>query len=253
MLAGIWFPFAFFPAVLFLSATVQSLRAGMKTDSSKLSKRLTRMLGFLLGFAFSPVLGVCCSLVALIIAFKSKTDAKMTISLPSFSKLQLVMILHQAHYFVYCYVVLIGVYQYGGAVLAAVLFFAGWLAYVFAPFLYRQFIDYRHIFLIGHSLLATLLIAMFAASSTYLKILLWLLTGLGGTTEFCIAKLERERGEYNEANHNSAESFGHVLGTAVSATAVTLTANLNLPVLLSACFASAVIAFMLSLKRSEPV
>jgi len=250
MVLGLWFPICFVLAVPFLSAAVQSVRAGMKTGSSKMRKRLWRILGFLLGFGITPVLGAVCATVTLFCAVRNKRPDETAICLPRFGKLQFIMLFHQMHYFVYCYAVLVIAYQYGGAFLAAGMFFLGWLTYVFAPLLYKSGKDYRKIFLFGHLLLTAILLSLFFIPSLAVKALLWLLTGFGGTTEFCIGNLEKQRGKYSESNHNCAENFGHILGVAVCLVCFVLTGNLFLTVLLSACFAVTAIIAMQSLNTS---
>jgi len=251
MLTGMFVPVCGLAAVPFLSAAVQSVRAGMKTESGKTRKRVFRILGFLLGFSFQPVFGTACAALTLCGALRDDIHGKTAIALPKFGKLQAIMVLHQMHYFVYCYAVMITAYQFGGALLAAGLFFAGWLAYVFVPRLYKNFGNYRRIFLFGHSLLFTLLLTMFFAPSLPVKAFLWLLTGFGGTTEFCIKKLETQYDCYNELNHNCAENFGHILGVIACLPVFMLSGGPDLPILLSALFAVCAAAVMMSLKNEE--
>lgn len=244
----IYFPFLGLTAVPFLSLALQSVRSDMKTESSKMLKRSFRTLGFLLGFGFNALLGFLCAVVVLVVLIHIKEKSLNKVFLPKFRKLQAIMILHQMHYFVYCYSAMIIAYKLGGALLAAGIFFAGWLTYIFAPFLYRKGKDYRKMFLFGHSLLTLLLLSMFFAPTILSRAIFWLLTGIGGTTEFCIGKLEHELGHYSEINHNCSENFGHILGVTTCFLSFVLFSNINLSILLAAGFALTALILMSTLK-----
>ena len=234
-------------AVPFLSAALQSVRAGMKSEAGKIRKRVLRMAGFLLGFCFTPAAGAVCAAIVACCIRRSEAFGRTEAKLPAFGALQAVMIFHQMHYFSYCYAVMILAFHFGGAALAAGLFFAGWLTYVFAPFLYKNGKNNVRMFLFGHTLLTALLLALYLAPSPPAKAVLWLLTGLGGTTEFCIGRLERQEGAFSKLNHDCAENFGHILGVAVCLAVYALTGDLYLTVLPAAAFALCAMALILTL------
>jgi hypothetical protein len=249
MIVGVFYPLAIILAVPLLSAALQSIRAEMKAISKKMPKRILRTVGFMLGFSFLPILGTICSGIVMLCIIKAKIRSKTEINFPKFGTLHAVMILHQMHYFVYCYAVMIIAYQYGGALLATGLFFAGWITYVLAPLLYKSREDYKRMFFFGHSLLVAILLSMFLIQSLPLLALLWLLTGFGGTTEFCIGRFAKQHGNFNEDWHNCAENFGHVIGTAVCLAAFLITRNLYLSPLYAAIFAGAAIALMAFVRK----
>lgn len=83
-----------------------------------------------------------------------------------------------------------------------------------------------------------------------IKIICWLLTGIGGTTEFCIGELETKAGQ-NAANHNCAENYGHIGGVLVAIFIVIITENLLSTVLIAGIFAS--IALILMFAKKEDI
>ena len=251
MVIGVFFPIAVIFAIPCMSASLQSIRGEFKKHSPKMQKRIFRTIGFLLGFIFTPVIGIISATIIVIYSLISNAySSKTIVTLPKFNKLHLVMIFHQMHYFVYCYIVMIVAYQYGGALFAAGLFFAGWITYVIAPILYRNSDNYKKIFLFGHLLLVVLLVSMFFIQSLPAMAFLWIMTGFGGTTEFCIGRLAKKYDLFNEVNHNCAENYGHILGVLVCLFAFVLTNSLYLPLLLSAMFAScAMVTMILFLKK----
>jgi len=235
--------------VPFFSLVVQPIRASFKTDAGKMLKRTCRIAGFLLGFLFNPVVGLICAIVSLIAATHITSIGGTSFKLPRLNRLQWIMVVLQMHYFVYCYAVMIIAYQYGGALLAAGLFFAGWVTYVYAPLLYRKQRNHRRLFYYGHWVLLATMLGMFFIPSLAAKAILWILTGFGGATEYCIGALQKERGEYDEYAHCCAENIGHILGVLVYAVAFLLTGNLYITALLSAGF---VATAMLIMKKVSP-
>ena len=253
ILGSLYFPLLGIIATPFLLGALQSVRSGMKTDSGKMRKRSFRMLGFLLGFLFNVYLGLLCAAITLAAVILASQSSENNINIPRFKKLQVVMMLHQTHYFVYCYAVMLIAYQQGGALVAAGLFFAGWLTYVFAPLAWKKGKNYRKMFLLGHSVLTIILLSIFFVPSLYAKVASWLLTGLGGTTEYCIGQLEKQTGNYHELNHNCAENFGHILGVVICLGACLVTADLYISVLLAAIFALCAIMLMATVKNKGEV
>jgi hypothetical protein len=201
------------------------------------------MFGFILGFLFVPLLGSLGS-IAIIWGLVTGTTQSAGIAKLHFGKFQFVMLFHQIHYFVYCYAVLITVYQVGGSIVAIVIFSLGWITYILGAKLYR---GTNHIvsFVIGHSSLIVLLVAMFLVESMPIRALLWILTGVCGTTEFCIGKLEHETSNYSETQHNAAENIGHVVGVTLCIVIYTISGSLALLPLVAAGSAMLAISTLL--------
>jgi hypothetical protein len=93
-------------------------------------------------------------------------------------------------------------------------------------------------------LLALILTGLYFAPSLPLKIVLYLLTGVGGTTEFCIGGLGKKWGFYNADAQNLSENFGHVLGVASCLILFILWGDLKISSLFAAVFALAAITCM---------
>jgi uncharacterized membrane protein YphA (DoxX/SURF4 family) len=260
MIAGLFFPLASVISVVFLSAALQSVRAQMKTSQNKIPKRFVRTMGFLLGFLFVPISGVICAIVVCLYAVltgtsepDSENPAKTKIKLPKFRRMHTLMVVHQMHYFVYCYSIIIIAYDYGGALCAAGLFFAGWLLYVYAPKLrpYKGS-NYYRIFYVGHWLLIGIMLTMYLTPTMPIALaVLWILTGLGGTTEFCIGKLEEQHGEHDEYTRCCSENYGHVFGVLACMAIYVITGNLMYTILASPIFAAVAIALMVSAQKKE--
>lgn len=53
---------------------------------------------------------------------------------------------------------------------------------------------------------------MALVNSVYLKLVLWILTGLGGGTVFCIEKIFKKINIYNKYSIDTSENYGHVAG-----------------------------------------
>ena len=235
IILGFWYSESGLVAMLFMSAGLQEVRAWYKTgnkemmktgvDFSKEHKRFFRVLGFMLGFAFNPVTEIFCVAIILIAAVKGKdTDKGFYFRMPKFNLFNRILIVHEMHYFTYCYALLLTAYQtkwimgISGAVPASLCFGISWIPYVFSPRVYNRVgeddnsVDYRHKFIFGHSLLFMLLLTIFIVPDNYMKVILWFFTGIGGTTEFYITKIEKSFNQYEKINHDSAENLGHIIG-----------------------------------------
>jgi len=212
-------------SVTLISAAIQSIRSAIKTDASKPAKRWLRVVGFGLGFITTPTfLPVAGLLVAVIVGICKTDKVHNAIIMPRLNAVNISMIFHQIHYFPYCYAVIMISLFHIGAFPSLLLFLAGWVTYILGARLYKG----RGLllsFFIGHGILLALLLGMFFVPSLSVKAFLWILTGLVGTTEFCIVNLARQRGG-NKEGEAFAENAGHVLGVACGLAAYALTGNL---------------------------
>lgn len=266
---GFWYPGSGLAAMLFMSAGLQQVRSWHKTggtktsksgvDFSKENKRFFRVLGFMLGFGFNSFTEIFCILVILIAAVRSNyTDKGFYFRLPKFNIFNWILVVHEIHYFLYCYALLLITYQAGqtggvsGAVLASLCFGISWIPYVFSPRIYNKMgesdntVDYRHKFIFGHSLLFILLLAIFMVTDSSLKIILWWFTGIGGTTELYITKVEKSFDRYDGFNHDSAENLGHIIGVICCIAVFLLYNELNVSVGIAGIFVFTAIILMIS-------
>lgn len=249
MIFGMWTPCCVMVAIPFLALSLQSVRAKYKLDDLKSYKRILRMIGFFLGFGFNAFIGIVGSCIVVFAICLSDSNDKFAIIIPHFNRLQWILVFHELHYFVYCYAVMLIAYQYIGAIGATVLFFLSWIAYVSSRKLfYKNASNYKKAFIIGHSILVIILILIYFIPNMAMKTVCWLLTGIGGTTEFCIGELEKKTGQ-NAANHNCAENYGHIGGTLISIFIVIITKNLLSTVLIAGVFASVALILMFTKKE----
>jgi hypothetical protein len=237
----------FFPllcaAVALTSLAIQGIRCIIKNNASKPLKRFLRVAGFGLGLFGTPLLLLISGAVTAIFVFTEKSgDGRSALVLPRLNFVNIAMILHQIHYFSYCYAAIAFTAVLAGSAAALGLFLAGWMVYITAARFYRGH-GLVLSFFFGHSLLVMLLMGMFFAPSMVLKAVFWILTGIGGTTEFCLARLSIERGGTPDGG-TFAENAGHVLGAAVCAVFFAVTGNLLSVVLISAAAALGAIILM---------
>ncbi|GHU96110.1 hypothetical protein FACS189479_09800 [Spirochaetia bacterium] len=210
-------------------------------------KRGARVAGFALGFFCNPVFAAAAAILAVIFsitALRRITAVKCRIILPRIGCINAVMIFHQMHYFVYCYAAFIIAFELGGRSAAVLAFVASWMVYVLSPFLYRKVKDLRKAFFFGHSLLVILLAGIYFVPSFPIKIILYLMTGIGGTTEFCIGGLAKKWNLYNEDAQGFSENIGHVLGVASCLLLFLLCEDLQTGMLFAAVFALTAIVCM---------
>ena len=266
-LAGIFQPVFLYPALTLFTMVLQNERSVLKnkTDGtgSKVGKRLFRILGFTFGCVYGSVCFFICLVPVAISLMRKEVDKKITINIPYFNKLDLILILHEIHYFVYCYCVLVLVYSlnvYGKSVgsYASIAFALSWIPYALVPNLYKSpkilwKLGYKKTFLIGHSVLTVILTVMFFSflvekslgTLPVISLIIWFLTGFGGTTEFCIEEVDKLNGTYVKNNHNSAENIGHILGVTLSIIIYCITQNLYISILAAGVFSLAALLSML--------
>jgi len=242
-----YFKTGFFPllcaATALLSIAIQSARSMIKTNAPKPLKRLLRVVGFGLGFYGAPLLLLISGAAAALFVYTGKSDAERSaFTPPRLNLVNIAMVLHQIHYFSYCYTAIAFTAVFAGTAAALGLFLAGWAVYIIAVRFYRGR-ELVHSFFFGHSLLVLLLLGMFFVPSMALKAVFWVLTGIGGTTEFCLAKLSLERGG-TPGGGTFAENAGHVLGVALGVIFYAITGDLLPVVLISAAAASGAIILM---------
>jgi hypothetical protein len=232
---------------VFVSACIQSTRSVMKSGAPKMLKRSVRIAGFALGFFCTPRLAMAAAILTVlfaVIVLRRVPAVKARAILPRLNGLNIVMVFHQMHYFVYCYAVFIVAFEQGGRTAAILAFLLSWIVYLLSPLLYKKAKDLRKVFFLGHSLLVLVLTGLYLAPSLPLKIVFYLLTGIGGTTEFCIGGLGKKWGIYTEDAQNFSENLGHVLGVASCLILFSICGDLKISSLFAAVFALAAIACM---------
>ena len=212
-LAVLGTPVLFLPALLAASLCVQAARTEQKSACPTWLKRTFRIGGFL----FSPLAAVLPGLIlasCLLTAWMTLARgsgaraSEETILLP-------VMVFHQMHYFTYAYIMPAWVLARTGSLLAAAVSFAlTWIVYLIpqAAAERAKHISHRAVFFACHSFLLLVLAAMCIAAALdrpWVLAALWMLTGLGGGSVFCIQKLTPA---CRNTDLTLSENAGHVLG-----------------------------------------
>ena len=246
-----------YAAIGCLSGALQAIRRGLCASPgsdlpSTPAKRTARVVGFIVATVapiavWLPIVGMAyCMAIAWPNCEKLPSSAILQPSSPSV--LEATMVLHQAHYFSYCYAIplLVARNDLGGMPFVGLWFAVGWISYLSAEALWRRFPPYR-VFVIGHLCLVLLLGLLAVLNSLpWAVVVIWALSGLGGGSVYCLTIMHKAVGLRHERLER-AEDAGHVLGVVAALTFVLLL-NGNvafLPALASAWAALAVATMMI--------
>jgi hypothetical protein len=188
-----------------------SRRAGVSTAA----KRTARIGGFLIAGLAAPLLIVASAIVSAValrhgrpqgITDRQRLDWRL-------GRLSVAMVVHQAHYFCYTYVLiwlLAGTHAFRPA-LASAIFAAGWITYTASPWLLGR-IEAGRAFVVGHVTNAILLGALALLwEHPWLLALLWVATGVGGGTVTALRRLGVGAG-ISDSMFDRWEGVGHVVG-----------------------------------------
>lgn len=218
-------------ALFLLSAVIQSVRSGLKSDVNRLLKRVFRVGGF----ALAPLATVIPSAILVLSSFVAFLALREYESKPSITRMtwqngfSIVMIFHQLHYFFYAHITLTAMSMLlsydssAGIVYAALLFCGTWVTYMSVePIISRLTSRTLPVFYAGHIGIGILLFVMHFVTSVPLFIVLWLVTGFGGGVVYTISARAKATGSYQKDSMTIAENIGHTLGllTAVGVAAI---------------------------------
>ncbi len=215
-----------FISIFFLSACIQTIRSGIKKDVNRLTKRVFRVIGFLISpmAAFYPA-GIL-AIVAIIVIFclKDKRFNSNICTLSFVNGFPIIMIFHQLHYFFYAHITLttIGMLfskrqSFLGIFASAIIFAGTWITYMIVePIAKKVKVNNLTAFYVGHTIISCILLIMSYIQNTSIFLVLWLLTGLGGGVVFTINSVAKEKGSYKKMSMDIAENIGHALGLFVA-------------------------------------
>lgn len=213
-------------SVAFLSLALHWSRKAVRNVAASLpgtvAKRTARVLGFVTAAVAAPWYALFVALVACaasILAARNDHHANHAIAptLPFFHMVGVVMLLHQLHYFVYSYVVIWLFHSDTpfGALIPCCLFALGWVSYLCAEPLYRRMHPHR-VFLLGHTFVALCLFGIaISHASPVLMAALWVMTGFGGGSVYCISRMGKLQG-LGETHIEHWEDAGHIAGVVVA-------------------------------------
>ena len=235
-----------------LSAVIQSVRSGLKSDGNRLCKRIFRVGGF----ALAPLAALIPSVILLAASltafcalkgYRGKTGCTRMMAQNGYSA---VMVFHQLHYFFYAHITLAAVSLLfvsssgiAGAWTAAALFCGTWITYMSVePVASRCTNRILLVFFSGHLGISLLLFVMHLVTDLRLFVLLWLVTGFGGGAVYTIAARAKAAGQYDKEAMTVSENLGHTLGLLTAAAAAAVFGNVSPQIMLVSGSVSALLA-----------
>lgn len=241
-----------------LSTIIQTLRSAVKSKEPRWRKRCFRVAGFLLS-------GIMYNYGAYVLAVISVMTLILTICCPKFeddcwltklingeygkNRICLAMTVHQMHYFVYCYsMLIIALFVYNKPFMASFWFVANWIPYILTEPLVKltKTKAWLHFLIGGHVLVACLLIGMYITIERYslIAMFLWMLTGFGGGNVFCIKSSLLKYKEYHNQVWVFSENIGHFGGVVIALLVYHFTKSLTPVLLIGAFFAVSTIGLI---------
>jgi hypothetical protein len=225
--------------ITLLSVSIQSIRSNYTEKTGTTSKRVSRVAGFMFAPFFS--IGILILVMLVMMTFTFKIDIKKdkaSVIIPKLNYFNVVMIVHQMHYFSYTYFLIIILYKLMdfSAVTICLAFSLSWITYISIGYILNK-PSYRKCFIAGHTFLFIVLVCVYLNHSSYLQLALWICTGFGAGTFFALNKLDKESNKYEKNAMDYSENIGHVLGTLISIPLYLATESLFFPVAVAAIFA----------------
>lgn len=236
-------------AVLFISPCLQMARSIQKSSVSTGAKRAFRILGFAVSPLFSPILLSAMALIIVVITVFNKKPDKNELNFRSVPLPNFIMIVHQMHYFSYAYIVLIiaNTFDKYNGFLTALIFVLGWVTYTSAQYIFRGKRYFTYL-VCGHIFLVLVLFTMAICSSEIVKVVLWILTGFGGGTVFCIKEVLKQCGKYDKYALETSENYGHLLGVICSIATYSVFRSMDAPIVF-ASICAAITVLLVSIFR----
>lgn len=236
---------------LVLSAiAIQDMRSYAKSDVSTALKRSIRVVGFISSsFLNIPILVVITLFFIPLAIFYRKKNESLKLLRPRINFLHLIMIVHQCHYFSYCYFLVFTLMQHeivGITPLVGLLFTIGWITYISVPSLVKGK-AYKLYALLGHLILVPLLLLLAYLENLGAVVLVWGLTGFGAGTVYCFHKLSFAL-SLNDDDMVFSENIGHILGVILGLLIYASTQSYSNVLLLSACLAGATATLLIPFK-----
>lgn len=236
--------------IILTAMCIQNVRSIMKDSVSTTVKRLFRILGFV----FAPIcynekvlFGIIVFILLVTIVQRNSQEFKIDKCKIEF--INLVMIIHQMHYFSYVYFIIYIMKSQNSdwnKLLYGCIFALSWLTYIVMPHVLRKEI-YAKYFIAGHSFLTLTLICMYIFNNNLITVF-WILTGFGGGTVFCIGKLNDIKKFCAKDDLTFSENIGHILGVLGGAASYVITDNIYAPIIFSAACAILAMSGMLACK-----
>lgn len=235
-----------------ISAVIQSVRSGLKSDGNRLLKRIFRVGGFALAplAAIAPSIILIISSLIAIIALKGYCGTAGISTMSLQNGYSAVMIFHQLHYFFYAHITLSAIslmlvhnYSVKGTVFAALLFCGTWVTYMSVePIMSKLTSKILPVFFAGHIGISILLCAMSFITNQTVFIILWLITGFGGGVVYTISSRAKAVNCYKKTSMTISENIGHTCGLLAAVTVAFLCGSASPDIMLIFGSASAMLA-----------
>lgn len=200
--------------IFIFSATLQTLRKEYKTKVSTLMKRCFRILGFLGGFYITLKVMFFLFLITFkFLIFSNPLERNTLKNNYKNTWLDKIMIIHQLHYFSYSYFMFIYLFQIfrDKRFMIFLIFSLSWIIYSIIPKVIKSN-NYKEILFYGHLFLAFNMFFLGFFKNEYVITALWLITGIGGGTVYCIHKINEELKITTKNSVIVSEGIGHILG-----------------------------------------
>jgi hypothetical protein len=209
-----------FSGFALIAMIVQSLRTSYKQKVHTALKRSSRIIGFFLApFVSIPSTIVISTILVFGAIFSKYENKNFEFTKPKMRYIHLIMLMQQMHYFCYCYFVVIMIYKlaftqnlaFSNLGFTSVCFALGWITYTWIPLLLKKD-TYVKYYIISHVYLLAILLFMGIYHQSFILIILWILTGFGGGTGYCIEKIDLLDSNANSSDMIFIGNMGHILG-----------------------------------------
>lgn len=212
--------------IVILSGLIQSIRADIPFYGEKWKKRFFRVVGFGTAVFYGWNMEVSVAIVSITMVLTEISRKNIAVQEKSFVSdnkcLDRTMIFHQMHYFVYAYAMInLACNQLTHSLYSILFFVFSWLTYLMTEPLLKRFGHgkwFRYL-VTGHMVLAIslFLAAVAAMHANFWLFFIWVLSGFGGGTVFCIKLVEEAKvGKSGAVNWTLSENLGHILGCLIA-------------------------------------
>lgn len=246
-----------FCAIALLGMIIQMGRCYSKSKVSTTKKRLFRIGGFFISPIFNQYVLFVLAGITLIITLMNRVENKsFEFRVPKIRLISVIMIIHQIHYFIYSYfmiLILNSIIKDSFQFYISFIFVLGWCTYISVPHLIRSK-NYQLNFIMGHIFLTIILLCIFLLYPSKLLIIPWILTGFGGGTVYCIEKINGETKKVEKEDITFAENIGHIIGTTLGMVLFAVSSSIVMPIIGSCVAAtSAMLLMVLHLFKNQEI
>ena len=241
-------PWLLVATVFLISVGLQGIReeALQGRRVGTFAKRASRIVGFVgAGFFSLNMLALVPAVVLALAIILNVAGSVMTEDVRLLKPRHLgtadvAMIVHQAHYFTYAYMIpFLFTHEHGfSGVMAGLAFAVGWVSYSMTPLLLGR-VSVLPVVLIGHSVVAlSLMTIMVDGGSLQVLLIAWFVSGFGGGSVFGIRRLAELWAAGKQADGmDTWENIGHVLGVGSAIAVSAMTGQVGLVFFAASVFA----------------